>query len=152
RQLVRTTGPTEGPLLFLDGAHNPAGARRLAEFWDEHLAPLQAGRSGRRLHLIYGTLRDKAVDEIAEWLFPRASSLTLTQPATPRAAGVDTLASLARALNSQVAVEPDPAQALARALAHAAPEDAIFVAGSLFLVGDCLKALAADTTVSAARK
>ncbi len=151
-QLVRPTGQAKGPLLFLDGAHNPAGARRLAEFWDEHLAPPQAGLGGRRLHLIYGTLRDKAVDEIAEWLFPRAASLTLTQPATPRAAGVDTLAPLAHALNPQVAVEPDPAQALARALAHAAPEDAIFVAGSLFLVGDCLKALAAGTTVSAARK
>jgi folylpolyglutamate synthase/dihydropteroate synthase len=31
---------------------------------------------------------------------------------------------------------PDPAEALARALQLAAPEDVIFVTGSLYLVGD----------------
>lgn len=123
------------PLLFLDGAHNPAGARQVACFWEEHLP-------GRRVHLVYGTVRDKAVGEVAELLFPRAATVVVTQPATPRAASADLLARLARTLNANVSVEPEPASALARALESAGADDVVFVTGSLFLVGDCQRALA----------
>ena len=51
------------PDVYLDGTHNPAGARELLAFWHEHLA-------GRRIHLIYGAMRDKAIDEVAGLLFP----------------------------------------------------------------------------------
>ncbi len=121
------------PLVFLDGAHNPAGARQVLRFWEEHLA-------GRRIHLVYGTVREKAVGEIAELLFPPAASVTLTELATPRAAGAESLTDLARSLNPNVRLERDPAQALARALDSAARDDVVFVTGSLFLVGDCRKA------------
>lgn len=124
----------QNPLVFLDGAHNPAGARQVARFWAEHLA-------GRRIHLVYGTVRDKAVEEVAELLFPPAATVILTQPNTPRAASPETLARLARVLNPNVKVEPEPAPALARALEEAAPGDVVFVTGSLFLVGDCRQAL-----------
>lgn len=123
------------PLLFLDGAHNPAGARQVARFWEEHLG-------GRRIHLVYGTVRDKAVGEVAELLFPRAAAVVVTQPTTPRAASADVLARLARTHNANVSVEPEPASALARALESAGPDDVVFVTGSLFLVGDCQRALA----------
>jgi dihydrofolate synthase/folylpolyglutamate synthase len=123
------------PMVFLDGAHNPAGARQVLRFWTEHLA-------GRRIHLVCGTVREKAVGEIAELLFPTAASVTLTEPATPRAAGAESLARLALSLNPSVHVEPNPARALARAVERAAREDVVFVAGSLFLVGDCRKVLA----------
>jgi len=123
------------PMVFLDGAHNPAGARQVARFWAEHLA-------GRRIQLVYGTVRDKAVEEVAELLFPPAATIVVTRPGTPRAASPETLARLARAANSNVVVEPEPAQALARALDAAAPGDVVFVTGSLFLVGDCRQALA----------
>ena len=123
------------PLVFLDGAHNPGGARQVVRFWEEHLA-------GRRIHLIYGTVREKAVGEIAELLFPAAASVTLTQPDTPRAAGAESLAPLARSLNSDVRVELNPAHALTRTMETTRQEDVIFVAGSLFLVGDCRRALA----------
>jgi len=86
-------------------------------------------------------VRDKAVEEVAELLFPPAATVILTQPNTPRAASPETLARLARGANSNVVVEPDPAQALARALEEAAPGDVVFVTGSLFLVGDCRQAL-----------
>jgi dihydrofolate synthase/folylpolyglutamate synthase len=46
------------PALYLDGTHNPAGARELLNFWKENFA-------GRRILLVYGAMRDKAVDEIA---------------------------------------------------------------------------------------
>jgi folylpolyglutamate synthase/dihydropteroate synthase len=96
---------------------------------------------GRRIHLVFGTLRDKAVEEAAELLFPHAASVTVTQPATPRAASVELLAYLARTYNSTVGVEANPADALAAALGRADANDVVFVTGSLFLVGDCQRAL-----------
>lgn len=130
------------PLVFLDGAHNPAGARQVLRFWEEHL-------SGRRIRLVYGTLRDKAVSEVAELLFPRATSVVVTQPATPRAASVELLVGLARVLNPNVIIEPDPEQALVRALDAAARDDVVFVTGSLFLVGECRKLLVSPPELSA---
>ena len=130
------------PLVFLDGAHNPAGARQVLRFWEEHLA-------GRRIHLIYGTVREKAVGEIAELLFPPAASVTLTEPATPRAAGADSLAPLARSLNPDVRVEPSPARAVELAIETAGRDDVVFVAGSLFLVGDCRRALVETSRATA---
>ena len=59
----------QNPAVYLDGTHNPAGARELAAFWEEHFA-------GRRIHLIYGAMRDKAVDEVAGLLFPRAANVS----------------------------------------------------------------------------
>ncbi len=133
------------PLLLLDGAHNPAGVRQVLRFWVEHLP-------GRRIHLVYGTLRDKAVEEAAELLFPYAASVTVTQPGTPRAASVELLARLARTYNPTVGVEADPARALAVALERADADDVIFVTGSLFLVGDCRRVLAPPSAGQAAQR
>ena len=119
----------ERPAIYLDGAHNPAAARELRRFWDDHF-------SGRRIFLIYGAMRDKAVDEIAGVLFPRAETVFLTQPRQPRAISADLLAEITAGLAREAVVVADPAAALDRALAEARPGDAIFITGSLFLVGD----------------
>lgn len=123
------------PDLFLDGAHNPAACRELLRFWDEHLP-------SRKIHLIFGAMRDKALDEIADRLFHRPASVIVTQIGSPRAASGATLARLAEALNPKVFVEPDAEHALARAYSLAGPADVIFVAGSFYLVGEVKKALA----------
>ena len=133
-QWIRSIDSGGGPDILLDGAHNPAAARRLTEFWDTHLGD-------RTVHLIYGTLREKAVEEIAALLFPRAASVVLTQPVSPRAAGVKTIAIFTEDLNSNVELIPDPAQALRRVQARARAGDVILVAGSLYLMGDMLRAL-----------
>jgi dihydrofolate synthase/folylpolyglutamate synthase len=119
----------EQPKVFLDGAHNPAGARALARFWDEHFG-------SRRVFLIYGAMRDKAVPEITEILFPRASAVILTQPQQTRATAPETLRDISHDLNAGLLIEPTPALALERALELASPDDVILATGSLFLVGD----------------
>jgi dihydrofolate synthase / folylpolyglutamate synthase len=119
----------ERPAIYLDGTHNPAGARELAAFWDEHLP-------GRPIHLVYGAMRDKAVDEVAGLLFPRAATVILTQSPQPRAVSAEVLASMTGHLAQIVEVIPDPVAALKRALELAAPDDVIFATGSLFIVGD----------------
>ena len=116
------------PDVYLDGAHNPSAARELALFWEENFAD-------RRIWLVYGALRDKAVDEIAGLLFARATEVTLTEPRTSRAISARQLEEITAHYAPSVRVIAEAEQAVEYALAKASPEDAVFVTGSLYLVG-----------------
>ncbi len=89
-----------------------------------------------RCFLIYGAMRDKAVDEVAGLLFPHAHEVIFTQPGTPRAVSAAQLAEIAGDHARQFAMIPNAEQALDSVLAKAKPEDAIFITGSLYLVGE----------------
>ncbi|MGB6979221.1 MAG: folylpolyglutamate synthase/dihydrofolate synthase family protein [Candidatus Acidiferrales bacterium] len=117
------------PDIYLDGAHNPSAARELREFWDEEFA-------NRDIYLVYGAMRDKAVDEIAGILFPRTKAVFLTQPQQPRAISANLLAEMTHGLAPDIYVVRDPTEALERAIQMARPNDAVFVSGSLYLVGE----------------
>jgi dihydrofolate synthase/folylpolyglutamate synthase len=116
------------PAVYLDGAHNPSAARELAAFLEENF-------SGRRIWLLYAALRDKAVDEVAGLLFPRAEEVILTAPRTSRAVSAAQLAEIAGHHAARFSVIPEAEQALDYALAKAASNDAVFITGSLYLVG-----------------
>jgi dihydrofolate synthase/folylpolyglutamate synthase len=116
------------PDVYLDGAHNPNAARELAHFLEQNF-------SGRKIWLIYAALRDKAVDEVAGLLFPHAAEVIFTAPRTSRAVSAAQLAEIAGHHAARFLVIPDAEHAFEQALAHAAPEDAIFITGSLYLVG-----------------
>ena len=120
---------SERPAVYLDGTHNPAGAKELLKFWEENFA-------GRRIVLVYGAMRDKAVDEIAGLLFPAADFVVLTEPVQPRAISAPVLGEMAAHLARKATVIADPAKALEHAIEMASPNDAIFATGSLYLVGD----------------
>ncbi|MGB9068359.1 MAG: folylpolyglutamate synthase/dihydrofolate synthase family protein [Candidatus Acidiferrales bacterium] len=119
----------ERPSIYLDGTHNPSGAKELLRFWKDNFA-------GRRIFLVYGAMRDKAVDEIAGVLFPAADSVILTEPLQPRAISAPLLAEMTAHLARESLVVRNPSDALERAIAMAGPEDAVFATGSLYLVGD----------------
>ena len=116
------------PDLYLDGAHNPGAARELARFLEESFA-------GRRVFLIYGAMRDKAVDEVTGLLFPLATEVIFTQPNNPRAVSASQLAQMAGHHASHFSVISNAEAALDAAFAQARPDDAIFITGSLYLVG-----------------
>jgi dihydrofolate synthase/folylpolyglutamate synthase len=116
------------PDIYLDGAHNPGAARELAHF-------LKQNFSGRKIWLIYAALRDKAVDEVAGLLFPPTAEVIFTSPRTSRAVSAEQLAEIAGHHAPRFSVIPDAERAFEHALAEAAPEDAIFITGSLYLVG-----------------
>jgi dihydrofolate synthase / folylpolyglutamate synthase len=116
------------PDVYLDGAHNPAAARELASFLEQNFA-------GRKIFLLYGAMRDKAVDEVAGLLFPHAAEVIFTEPRTPRAISAAQLEEIAGHYASDIRVIADSEQALDYALAKAGPHDAVFVTGSLYLVG-----------------
>jgi len=116
------------PDVYLDGAHNPGAARELAHF-------LQQNFSARKVWMIYAALRDKAVDEVAGLLFPHAAEVIFTAPNTSRAISAAQLAEIAGHHATHFSVIPDAERAFEHALANATPEDAIFITGSLYLVG-----------------
>ena len=116
------------PDVYLDGAHNPAAARELASFLTQNFA-------SRKIWLIYGALRDKSVDEVAGQLFPLAAEVVFTEPRTPRAISASQLAEIAGYHARHSETIPDAETALDHVLAKAQPEDAIFICGSLYLVG-----------------
>jgi len=116
------------PDIYLDGAHNPGSARELAAFWEQNFA-------GRRIWLVYGTLRDKAIDEIAGALFPYAEEVIFTEPRTARAISAAQLAEIAGYHAARFSIVADAEGALESALGKAGSDDAIFITGSLYLVG-----------------
>ena len=122
------------PEIVLDGAHNPAGARALAAY-------IARFYSNRRVTLIYGAMRDKAVTEMAGILFPCAQRVIATAPAQARAALPETIAELVPHPN--ILTAPNLPEAL-RLVGDLGEEDAVFLTGSLFLVAEARSLLAKD--------
>lgn len=116
--------------ILFDGAHNPAGARALRDFLDEFIkAPIT---------LVFGAMRDKDLALIAATLFPVAQRLILTQPASPRAATLETLARLVPHGfdSSRITLVPSASEALHAARAQTPSNGIICVTGSLYLIGE----------------
>ena len=120
-----------GGWLVLDGAHNPAGARALAQ-------SLQAYFGNTPMTLVFGVLRDKDAAGILTPLVDRARHVILTASTNPRAAAPDALRGLLPA-GGRVDLAPSVAGALALAEADRSAS-LVCVAGSLSLVGDALRA------------
>jgi dihydrofolate synthase/folylpolyglutamate synthase len=115
------------PDTILDGAHNPAGARALANY-------LRRFYSTRKRWIIFGAMRDKDVREVAETLFPLADELVLTAPTAPGNRALEPEALLAMAGRGHTA--PTIAAAYEYVLQHVTAEDVIIITGSLYLVGE----------------
>jgi dihydrofolate synthase/folylpolyglutamate synthase len=121
------------PLVLLDGGHNPGAARELAAFIQQEL-------SGRRVRLVYASMRDKAIKEICASLFPLAEEIYLTHPEHARAASPDEILAAIESRPSRLLIELDPVRALEKACGASLPDDVVLVVGSLFLVGAIKKA------------
>jgi len=117
---------SHAPDFVLDGAHNPAGAAALAAYIDEFCAH-------RPVWLVYGAMRDKALEEVTELLFPLAARLIVTAPDFARALRPEAILEVANHPNASITQDVPEAIRLART----APAEAIvFFTGSLFLVGE----------------
>jgi len=121
----------QAPEIVLDGAHNPAGVRALA-------AHIRRFYAGRPIWIVFGALRDKSLDEIAGLLAPLADRIVLTNPNSHRAVRAELL----EAFFDHPAVEVAPSVEEAVERAAAAPADAaVFITGSLMLVGEARRLL-----------
>ena len=137
-----TAGPlaalaaARGADLWLDGGHNPHGARALAEF-----AQSLRARDGRPVALVVGLLANKD----ASGLFGAFKDVTIhaTGFDAPTAADPADLAETARAAGLQASAHPHVTAAVESALARD-PAPHVIIAGSLYLAGEVL-ALSPDT-------
>ena len=120
------------PLVFLDGAHNPEGARSL------RLSLLEV-LEGRRLFLVFGVLNDKDWEGMLAELGSLANYIVLTRPDTLRAAEPEKLYLSARKHCPGVVIKEKVSEAFAYVLSQASREDAICVTGSLYTVGEVLR-------------
>ena len=93
------------PEIWLDGAHNPAGARALAAY-------IERFHKGRRVGLIYGAMRDKSVEEIVELLFPLADELIVTAPDQTRALRPEAILEMEPHGNARIAADVREALAM----------------------------------------
>lgn len=122
--------PSPPPAFLLDGAHNPAGAQTLREYLDEF---------GRRpLTVIFGSMRDKRLEEIGEILFPAADELVLTSIQNPRSATIEMLEPTALRFKErkEITATSSSIEAVRIARAKTSPDGLICVAGSLYLIGE----------------
>ena len=123
-------GYGQRPDLLFDVAHNPAGAWALRSA----LSRLVGGDT-RRLTLVFGCLRDKAVAEMAQILFPLFDKVVLAEIESPRAASMDEMMAAAAATGAVVEASTDTEAALRGALEQTPADGLVVVSGSVYLVG-----------------
>ncbi len=117
---------SEQPEIILDGAHNIAGAEALARY-------IERFYGGRKIWLIYGVMRDKPVEEMTHILFPLADRIVATAANNSRAMPPEEIATLGGGRVVEVTRTVSEAVTIAR---RAAPENVVFITGSLFVAGE----------------
>jgi len=128
-------GRENQPEFVFDVAHNPAGAWALR-------STLSSLYEDRRLVFVFGAMRDKAIREIAEILFPLAERVVATRADNPRSANPEEIAEAASRTGTEIEFAPDVPSAVRRACALTGNDDGIVVVtGSIYVVGDAMQAL-----------
>lgn len=122
------------PEYVLDVAHNPAGAWALR-------STLSALYEDRRLIIVFGAMRDKAIREITEILFPLAERVVATRAENPRSATPEEIQEAASRTHAETELSADVPQALQKARALAGANAVVVVTGSIYVVGEAMQAL-----------
>jgi dihydrofolate synthase / folylpolyglutamate synthase len=117
------------PLEVWDGAHNPAGMRRL-------VSELPALLAGRPVAAVFSTLGEKDVAAMVEPLKTVARQIIATQSSNDRVLPAEALAEL----TGGPAI-PDPVAARAAGLELVGEDGALVVCGSLYLLHDLAERL-----------
>ena len=130
-QVIPATGSR--PTFVFDAAHNPAGAWALR-------STLSSLYEDKRLIFVFGVMRDKAMGEIAEILFPLAERVVLTQADNPRSATPEEIQR-----STRVSVDIEEAASITagieRAQALAGIDGIVVITGSIYLVGEAMSLL-----------
>jgi dihydrofolate synthase/folylpolyglutamate synthase len=122
------------PEFVLDVAHNPAGAWALR-------STLSSVYENRRLIFVFGAMRDKAIREMAEILFPLAERVIATRADNPRSATPEEISDAAERTGAEMEFASDVPSAISRAGLLAATEGIVVVTGSIYIVGEAMQAL-----------
>jgi len=127
-------GKAGWPEIVLDVAHNPAGAWALRSALSERC-------EDRPLIFVFGAMRDKAISEMTEILFPVAERVIATRPENPRAASAEEIQQAGRRTGAEIEAVGEVSQAIDRAREVARPNSVIVITGSIYLVGEAIRLL-----------
>jgi dihydrofolate synthase / folylpolyglutamate synthase len=133
-QVVPATG--RDPDYIFDVAHNPAGAWALR-------STLSAGYPDRSLTFIFGAMRDKAIGEMSEILFPLADRVIATRADNPRSANREEIRAAASRTSTLIEEAVDVAAAIALAKTPVRPDTVVVITGSIYIVGEAMRLLGA---------
>jgi dihydrofolate synthase/folylpolyglutamate synthase len=125
------------PEIVIDVAHNPAGAWALRSALSERY-------EDRPLIFVFGAMRDKAISEMTEILFPLAERVIATRPENPRAASPEEIQQAAARTGVEVETVEDVRQAVERACALAKAGTVVVITGSIYLVGEVMGSVGAE--------
>jgi dihydrofolate synthase/folylpolyglutamate synthase len=129
----------DGVEFLLDVAHNPAGAWALR-------SALSQWYEDRRLIFVFGAMRDKALGEIADILFPLSEAVVATHADTPRSATAEEIREAASRTGASIQCAATVAEAVTRAKRIAGADGVVVVTGSIYVVGEAFQALGIDNT------
>jgi dihydrofolate synthase/folylpolyglutamate synthase len=124
-----------GSDLWLDGTHNPHGARALAQA----LAAM-AARDGRPIALVMGILGNKDSRGMFEALKPLSPAVFTVPSPSEAGASPEDLAAAARAVGLKAEPHDSIMAGLDAALAGPGPAPHVIICGSLYLAGEVLAA------------
>ncbi|HTM37316.1 MAG TPA: folylpolyglutamate synthase/dihydrofolate synthase family protein [Terriglobales bacterium] len=128
------TGGEDVPEFVLDVAHNPAGAWALR-------STLSSLYQSRQLVFVFGAMRDKAIREMAEILFPLAERVIATRADNPRSATPQEISEAAGRTGAEIDFASDVPSAISKARLLAAGEKVVVVTGSIYIVGEAMQVL-----------
>ena len=116
--------------IVIDGAHNPGGARILAQTWREQF-------DNERATILLALLRDKNAAEIVQAFAPIATKFVLPQIRSERALPPNELAQVISSIAPSLPYSITPSVAEAIAAAHRTSER-VLITGSLHFAGEVL--------------
>jgi dihydrofolate synthase/folylpolyglutamate synthase len=123
--------------MVIDVAHNPAGAWALRSCLSERY-------EDRPLIFVFGAMRDKAISEMTEILFPLAERVIATRPENPRAASPEEIQQAAARTGAEIESVEDVAGAVERARTLASKGEVVVITGSIYLVGEVMRLIGTE--------
>jgi dihydrofolate synthase/folylpolyglutamate synthase len=120
--------------FVLDVAHNPAGAWALR-------AALSQYFERRPLLIVFGAMRDKAIAEMAEILFPLADRVIATRAENPRSATAQEVRDSGIRTGTEIETAACVRDAIKTARHLVPTGGVVVVTGSIYVVGEAMQAL-----------
>jgi dihydrofolate synthase/folylpolyglutamate synthase len=118
------------PLVILDGAHNFKASVLLGKYLNQTLG-------NRNLTLVIGILDDKPHEAMLDQLLPRAQRVIVTQAKIDRSIESEVLtAAVKKKFKGEVQTIKDVKKAVSYAISKSCKDDAVCIAGSLYVAGE----------------
>ncbi len=123
------------PLVIIDGAHNLKAARVLGKY-------LSSTLKDKKLTLVIGILDDKPHEKMLESLVPYAKNIIITKAKIDRSLDSSILKKAVQKItNGSVIIIEDVKDAVSHAIDISDDDDAVCIAGSLYVAGEAREKL-----------